>query len=280
MVVGTMARRLVLRLWSRVIRRAGIGLCLCLAFPFGQSLAAEGMGASDFRHRPPPLIWPAEVLAAEFIGPTTRYGHAILGDAVEWSALMIHFSDPGLPSSDAPISVEISLAQDHVFEDLKPRLVDLDLNGHPDAAMVVETDMALGAALALYGVDGKIAETPHIGRSHRWLAPIGAADFDGDGHVEIAYIDRPHLAKTLRIWRFKAGKLREVAAKTGLTNHRIGQDFITSGLRVCSEGVELVTVDADWQWLVASRLVEGQIQSRNIGAFSGADSLRAALNCS
>ena len=37
------------------------------------------------------------------------------------------------------------------------------------------------------------------------LAPLGAADLDGDGKIELAYIDRPHLAKILRIWRFDDG---------------------------------------------------------------------------
>lgn len=274
MPLRTMARRLMLRSWSGRARRAGKGICLWLLVACGQPLAAEGLGADDVGHWSPPS-WPAELFGAEFTGPTTRYGHAVLGDAVEWSSLLVSFAGP----EQEPFGLEIDLPQDHVFEDLSPRLVDLDLNGNPDAAMVVETDMALGAALALYGAHGKIAETPHIGRVNRWLAPVAAGDFDGDGRVELAYVDRPHLAKILRIWRFEAGSLTQVAAVSGLTNHRIGDNFITSGLRHCADSPELILVDASWQRLIAVRLAGGQISNRDIGPFAGQASLESALNC-
>jgi hypothetical protein len=268
------ARRLMSRLWSRFARRAGRGQCLWLALSVAAApLSAEGIGPDDIGHWSPD--WTDELLAAEFTHPTTRYAHGVLGDAIEWSGLSLRFVGQG----GAPWGLEIALPADHVFEDLEPRLIDLNLGGRPNAVMVVETDMALGAALALYSADGKIAETPHIGRSNRWLAPIGAADLDGDGHVELAYVDRPHLAKTLRVWRFEAGGLIEVSSKTGLTNHRIGDNFITSGIRTCANGPEVITVDANWHRLVASRLSNGQINSRDIGAFSGPASLQAALAC-
>ncbi|WP_353397341.1 FG-GAP repeat domain-containing protein [Pseudophaeobacter arcticus] len=275
MIARTMARRLMSRLWFALIRRAWQGALLWPVIALGPSFAAEGMGPNDIGHRPPPPVWPAEVMQADFITPTTRYGHGVLGDAVEWSGLRISFAGPRQP----PWAIEIELPADHVFEDLQPRLVDLNLDGRPDAAMVVETDMALGAALALYGVQGKIAETPHIGRANRWLAPVAAGDLDGDGRVELAYVDRPHLAKTLRIWRFEAGTLTPVAAQAGLTNHRIGDDFITSGLRTCADGPELILVDAGWNRLVAARLAAGKISRRDIGPFGAQSSLEAALAC-
>jgi hypothetical protein len=46
-----------------------------------------------------------------------------------------------------------------------------------------------------------LASTPWIGQRFRWLAPVAAADLDGDGAMELAYVDRPHLARTLRVWR-------------------------------------------------------------------------------
>ena len=145
--------------------------------------------------------------------------------------------------------------------------------------MVIETDMAAGAALAMYGVSGKIAETPHIGQSNRWLAPLGAADLDGDGHVEIAYIDRPHLAKTLRVWRFHDGKLVPVADLPGLTNHRIGQDFISGGIRTCGPTPEIITANADWSRIMATKLTSRGLGTRDIGPFTGPGSLETALIC-
>lgn len=244
------APRHLLRLYPRAARGAGLAVCLWLA-------GAVPSGAQD--------------LTATFRDPTNRYAHGVLGDAIEWGTLeIVSASGPGL-------TVELPL--DHVFEDLSPRLVDLDNDGVSDAVMVIETDTRAGAALALYDLDGKIAETPHIGQSNRWLAPLGAADLDGDGFVELAYIDRPHLAKTLRIWRYRNGALEPVADQTGLTNHRIGQDFISGGIRDCGDGPEIVTADAGWRRIMVSTLSAGQITTREIGPFTGRNSLTHAAEC-
>ncbi|WP_425537245.1 FG-GAP repeat domain-containing protein [Phaeobacter gallaeciensis] len=272
---GMGARRLPLRSWPRSIRRAGQVLCLWLLWGTSLSSGSASAQAAGFDNGQGAPNGTAEILSAEYTGPTTRYAHGVLGDAVEWSGLSLTLAGP----NGTAMRVEIELPKDHVFEDLKPRLVDLSLDGRADAVMVVETDMAQGAALALYGADGKIAETPHIGQSNRWLAPIGAADLDGDGHVELAYIDRPHLAKTLRIWRYDGRTLTEVASLPGLTNHRIGQDFITSGIRNCENGPEIVTVDASWSRIMASRLTVAGIKTRDIGPFSGTQSVEDALTC-
>jgi hypothetical protein len=145
--------------------------------------------------------------------------------------------------------------------------------------LVIETDVNRGAALAIYGPEGKITETPHIGQSNRWLAPLGAADLDGDGAIEIAYVDRPHLARVLRVWRFANGSLSEVAQMEGLTNHRIGEQYISGGIRDCEGVPEVVLADADWQRVVAVTLKDGQLAQRDIGPFAGAESFAAALAC-
>ena len=165
-----------------------------------------------------------------------------------------------------------------MFEDLDPRLIDLDTDGAPEV-VVVESDAALGARLSVYGPKGLIAATPHIGQRNRWLAPIGAADFDGDGFVEIGYIDRPHLAKTLRLWRFKDGKLTEIATKTGLTNHKIGWDFIAGGLRNCADAPEMITADANWSRIIATAYDGTCLSTRDIGPYAGPQSLTKALSC-
>lgn len=211
----------------------------------------------------------AQVVAADYAEPTTRYDHAILGDAVEWGALRLTLASGK--------SVLLRLPSTRVFEDLAPRLVDLDGDGAPEV-IAIETDLSLGARLSVYGQAGLIAATPYIGRTHRWLAPIGAADLDGDGRVEIAYIDRPHLAKTLRIWRFEDGALTHVADQPGLTNHRIGWDFIPGGVRDCGEGPELITADANWSNVTVSRLEGGQVTSRALAPYS-AKAVERALIC-
>ena len=214
------------------------------------------------------------IVSANYTLPTTRYDHAILGDAIEYGALDLRLDDGR--------NLRLTLPENRVFEDIAPRLADLDGDGAPEV-IVVETDLGRGARLAVYGAAGLIAATPFIGRTHRWLAPIGAADLDGDGRVEIAYIDRPHLARTLKVWRFHDGRLTLVAKLGGLTNHQIGQDHITGGIRTCGQTPEIITLNAGWTQVMATRLQAGRLQSRALGPFTGSVTgpmaVRDALRC-
>ncbi|WP_298846118.1 VCBS repeat-containing protein [uncultured Ruegeria sp.] len=210
------------------------------------------------------------LISAKYSQPTARYPHWVLGDQIEYGALELQYA-PGWAK------YTIQLPEERVFEDLKPRLVDVDANGKYEA-MVVESHRDKGARLAIYNGGGLVAATPYIGTRFRWLAPVGAADLDGDGHIEIAYIDRPHLAKTLRIWRFKDGDLTEIAVLPGLTNHKIGEDFISGGLRDCEGPPELILASADWARII-SVSYQDSWHMTDLGPLKRRDNLASALKC-
>jgi hypothetical protein len=210
---------------------------------------------------------------ARFENATNRYGHGIMGNLCEWGRICLYKVGANY--------VCTNLGQTSVFEDMAPRLHDMDGDGRPEA-IVVESSVKGGAALAIYRLRGKQlrkTKTPEIGTRNRWLAPIGVADFDGDGHMDVAYIDRPHLARTLRVWSYRAHGLVEIATKTGLTNHRIGETFITGGVRDCGQGPEMITVDATWSRVMSSRLTGTQITSRALGPFKSQADVKRALDC-
>ncbi|MEN8660823.1 MAG: VCBS repeat-containing protein [Marivita sp.] len=219
-----------------------------------------------------------EIVSARYDGPTTRYPHGVLGDDIEYDTLVVRLSDGREMSA--------RWARDIVFEDLAPRVVDVDGDGAPEV-VVVESHEAQGARLAVWGlVDGSLAAkaaTPFIGTRFRWLAPAAVADLDGDGLVELAYVDRPHLAKVLRVWRYEAlntGQvgLTEVATLDGVTNHRIGWDYIAGGLRDCGQGPEIVLADAGWASIVAVTFDGTSLRRRRLGDYT-AESLESALYC-
>ncbi|MEP5758307.1 MAG: VCBS repeat-containing protein [Litoreibacter sp.] len=213
----------------------------------------------------------AEIVSATYVDPTDRYQHGVLGDAIEWAGIEIILANGR--------ALKITLPETRVFEDIAPRLFDIDNDGDHEI-IVVETLNTEGAQLAIYDETGKIAATPHIGMRNRWLAPIGAADLDADGYIEVAYIDRPHLTKMLRVWRFKDGTLTEISQQAGLTNHRIGETDIGGGIRHCENGPEIITATANWRHIVATRILPtGQLETREIGQHTGRPSLNAALNC-
>jgi len=250
------------------------------AAPDGHCMAASetgGCATGDVTNADGVLLPGAHVY---FSQPTRRYDHGILGDDVEWGSLV--WLRQGSPQHGPYAMDELVLPQDRVFEDIRPRLADLDGDGTFEI-IVVETHIDKGAQLAVYALEGfrlvKRTATPFIGRTNRWLAPLGAADLDGDGAVEIAYIDRPHLAKTLRIWRYQNGQLSHVTDQPGLTNHRIGEDYISGGIRSCAITPEIITSNANRTRMIASILKDGRVTTQDIGPHTGPDSYQAALAC-
>lgn len=185
------------------------------------------------------LVWPAGVTAGEarpglladgivvhgrqniaaawLTGATDRYRHGALGDAIEASGMAAELAD------GRRLSLELDAGS--VFEDRYPRLADLDGDG-TDEILVVHSYLDRGAALAVLGiVDGGLAilaETPAIGTANRWLNPIGAADFDGDGMTEIAVVRTPHIGGMLMLYRWQDGRLTEAYRQPGFSNHALG----------------------------------------------------------
>ena len=257
------------------MRAAALGLALALAsapalacdFPGGppgaEEVTAEGEG----------VVW------AYYSNATDIYRHGVLGDAWEAAALRV------LVTGDlalGPCDDMVWLEGEAVFEDTNPRIADVTGDGLNDV-VVVESALDRGAQLAVYGMEGgrfgKLAATPHIGRPHRWLAPAGIADFDGDGVPDVAYVETPHIGGTLRIWSFAGAQARELAAARGFSNHRIGEDFVTGGVRDCGEGPELVLPDDGWQRTLIAWLHEGVIESAVLAEDAAPETIAAALAC-
>ncbi len=217
------------------------------------------------------------MVSALFTDATTIYDHGILGDRIEAGALRVRI-DAGAPCPEHVVR----LGNGSVFEDISPRIADVTGDGLNDV-IVVETRLDTGASLAVYGMAAgafrKLAATPHIGRAHRWLAPAGIADFNGDGVLDVAYVETPHIGGTLRIWSFAGGDARQLAAAPGFSNHRIGQRFITGGVRDCGNGPELVLPSVDWSATLLVWLEGGTIESATLADDAAPRTIARALAC-
>ncbi|WP_350335777.1 FG-GAP repeat domain-containing protein [Coralliovum pocilloporae] len=219
------------------------------------------------------------IIQARYFGATRAYTHGVLGDTIEAEGLLVRYDDGTRVVCDSVLA-----GKNRVFEDTAPRLVDLNGDGRNEV-IAVASHAQKGARLEVYGYPAPgqdfqlLAATPYIGRSYRWLAPIGAADLNGDGRMEIAYIDRPHLAKTLRIWRYDNHTLTEIAVQPGYSNHKIGWPFIAGGIRSCDDTPEMILATANWSSIVAVSLVDNKVRTEVIGRFDGPESLQASLSC-
>lgn len=157
---------------------------------------------------------------------TTRYAHAVLGDTIEAGCLLVE--------DETGLLFQLDLPDHQVFEDLIPRIADINSDGRNDVVLV-RSEVGQGAALAVYsiatGTDKRLAElaaTPPIGTGNRWLAPVGIADFNNDGAKDVAYIQTPHIGGILRVWSYSNGTLMEIAQSPGYSNHHIGDTRVST----------------------------------------------------
>ncbi len=153
--------------------------------------------------------------------PTDRYPHGALGDDIEGGSLVAETADGK--------RVDYVLPDTHVFEDLTPRIADLDGDGTSEI-VTIRSGLATGGAIAIYGLrDGKLTElavAAEIGTPNRWMniAAILPADPDKQGGAQVIYAVRtPHIGGVLFAVRFEGTKASfDDRLATDVTNHVYG----------------------------------------------------------
>ena len=149
--------------------------------------------------------------------PTTRYGHGVLGDAIEAGSLV------AVTASGRQL--EIVLPVEHVFEDITPRIADLDGDGRNEIITIRSSESG-GAAVAIFGlVDDELAlhgAGSENGQANRWLNIAGFLPRD-DGGLTLYGVRTPHIGGRLFSLDLRDGVLRERNdIITDVSNHIIG----------------------------------------------------------
>jgi hypothetical protein len=146
---------------------------------------------------------------------------------------------------------QVELDPSEVFEDLTPRVVDIDHDGRNEV-IAIRTSLRTGASIAVYGVSGsrliQRAATPPIGRPNRWLNIAGIADFTGDGRLNIAVVKTPHIGGLLEILAWDRNTLKIVDSADGFSNHAFGSTEMGLSAVVSVDGdriPDLILPDAE-----------------------------------
>lgn len=218
-----------------------------------------------------------EISGASYVEPTDAYGHGAVKNG-EYAGLRIDYDDG---------SHNVIRFKGAVYEDTAPRLHDLDADGSPEVVAVM-SGYNVGAMVQVIDFDGEwarpVGNSRAIGTRHRWLAIAGIADFNGDGLPEVAYVDRPHLAKVLNLVTIEltanTASFTPLAQASSLTNHLLGTPDIEGGMRACPGAEPVVlTADAGWARMMETRWDEGILTSRDVGPYTGPDGFSPHLSC-
>ena len=162
-------------------------------------------------------IGKGDVLSAWYEEPTTRYGHGILGDAIEAGRLAVERADGEI--------VRYDLDKQTVFEDRYPRVKDLDGDGKMEI-VTIKASLTDGAGVTIYGIEnGEVVEratSGYHGRANRWLNIAGIANFTGGEGQQVAFVRTPHIGGHLYFYSYDNGNFEEVDKISGFSNHVIG----------------------------------------------------------
>ena len=121
---------------------------------------------------------------------------------------------------------ELQLPDNQVFEDITPRLVDVDGDDTPEL-ICIRTDVNLGGGVAIYrltetGME-EYAFVREIGTVFRWLNIAAVYDLDQDGNIDLAWVETPHIGGVLKVGRIREGEIMVDAEHPFVTNHAIGE---------------------------------------------------------
>ncbi len=172
--------------------------------------------------------------------PTARYPHKALGSVTHAATLHVLVN-----SAQGPQELVYRLPIHRVFEDLTVRLVDLDGDGR-DEMIVIESDALRGSSVVVLGLRelpsntwaknsvktaikhvnamgiSEVARSAPTGGTFYWLNPVGVADFDGDGRLDIASVTTPHVGGVLNLYHYRPPRLESFAKVMDVSNHRMG----------------------------------------------------------
>ena len=154
---------------------------------------------------------------AQYASPTDKYAHGILGDRIEAGQLVV--------AANGQI-LDVTLDSLYVYEDVRPRLYDVDGDGELEV-IAIRSHIDLGGGVVIYKIEEdtlvEYAYVEEIGSRNRWLNIVAINDLDNDGVVELAWIQTPHIGGILKVAKIFEGMMTPLSEASEYSNHAIGE---------------------------------------------------------
>lgn len=170
-------------------------------------------------------------VAVALVGPTNRYGHGVLGDRIEASAVE-------MVDRCSNASTRVEIAAPSVIEGVSAIVADVDGDRRSDV-LVTESNADVGAWLAAYNMDGLlIATSDAIGQGNRWRNQLAVAPTGPAGEVEVIDVRVPHIGGVVEFFQYRPdGRLERVATAPGeFTTHVNGSRNVDMGVVMDATG--------------------------------------------
>ncbi len=150
-----------------------------------------------------------------------RYVHAIMGDDLEGSTLLI----VEVVEDALRVVARVDLPGEDVFEGLSPMWADVNDDGQADLITTV-SNSSRGAQIRAYLFDGtkftSEVDGPAIGQGFRWRHQLAWGAFGPNGEHELVDVLTPHIGGVVEFYQFDGNSLNIVAQLRGATSHLIG----------------------------------------------------------
>lgn len=187
---------------------------------------------------------------AQYVSPTGKYMHGILGDRIEAEGLVVVVDG---------VFYELQLDNDEVFEDIRPRLYDVDGDGALEF-ITIRSNLVTGAGIVIYKIINdrlmEYASVSEIGTANRWLNIVAIDDLDNDGVVELVWIQTPHIGGILKVAKIKEGVLQVLDETMQYSNHGIGERNLCLSVLANEFGQKLFYVPNQSRDKIASFIFE------------------------
>ena len=173
---------------------------------------------------------------AQYVNPTDKYTHGVIGDRIEAEGMVVAVDG---------VFYELQLNEDQVFEDIRPRLYDVDGDGQLEF-ITIRTNVATGAGIAIYKIRNnqleEYASVTEIGSFSRWLNIVAIDDLDDDGTVELVWVQTPHIGGILKVAKISPGVLQVLDEEIQYSNHGLGERNLCMSVLTDQSGTKVFYV--------------------------------------